>query len=556
MIKYIVILNFEQKNFNLKKRMISGNFDDLLRVKELEINELHNMKIRSLQNELDDKNRRIYDLIQQNENLIFNEKCQYQSLKMQEDSVKKISKENQSLRIILEQQETKFFELTQEKEKNEKRLILEIESQELDLKKLRVNLTECLKELEFYKDENSNMEQMEKENVFQLQDIKKQLEDQVKEKENILDKIIEENSELQQKLKKFEELHNSFKGTNENSENKYQKVTNSLYKEIDSLKKQVLDFEKKLTDKKRKNETKLEKLKQNYFLYLEDYEKRHIDQMKDLKDINEGNELELRKLLMENEELKSRIRFVNENAHFSTNETVRTLENKYFDLETKFRQLNNELSKRDNEIRNLKDNIVTILREKEINEKNHLKNLETEKKLKSEEKLMCRYEESDAEGEMEFLIKIREKLKNETCYKIIEKKFTDNENLKNNCRMLGDQVEALKKENLFLGYEILKLQKQNLQLNKLCTQEQSEKNNNVLDQLSNKNQLIINQILKNKEEQAPQKINAKDNAQDFEKPTKLKNFDMKLKKHKMTNNNPATKLPRYQDFEKITGDEE
>ena len=157
---------------------------------------------------------------------------------------------------------------------------------------------------------------------------------------------------------------------------------------------------------------------------------------------------------------------------------------------------------------------------------------------------------------MEFLIKIREKLKNETCYKIIEKKFTDNENLKNNCRMLGDQVEALKKENLFLGYEILKLQKQNLQLNKLCTQEQSEKNNNVLDQLSNKNQLIINQILKNKEEQAPQKINAKDNAQDFEKPTKLKNFDMKLKKHKMTNNNPATKLPRYQDFEKITGDEE
>ena len=556
MIKYIVILNFEQKNFNLKKRMISGNFDDLLRVKELEINELHNMKIRSLQNELDDKNRRIYDLIQQNENLIFNEKCQYQSLKMQEDSVKKISKENQSLRIILEQQETKFFELTQEKDQNEKRLKLEIESQELDLKKLRVNLTECLKELEFYKDENSNMEQMEKENVFQLQDIKKQLEDQVKEKENILDKIIEENSELQQKLKKFEELHNSFKGTNENSENKYQKVTNSLYKEIDSLKKQVLDFEKKLTDKKRKNETKLEKLKQNYFLYLEDYEKRHIDQMKDLKDINEGNELELRKLLMENEELKSRIRFVNENAHFSTNETVRTLENKYFDLETKFRQLNNELSKRDNEIRNLKDNIVTILREKEINEKNHLKNLETEKKLKSEEKLMCRYEESDAEGEMEFLIKIREKLKNETCYKIIEKKFTDNENLKNNCRMLGDQVEALKKENLFLGYEILKLQKQNLQLNKLCTQEQSEKNNNVLDQLSNKNQLIINQILKNKEEQAPQKINAKDNAQDFEKPTKLKNFDMKLKKHKMTNNNPATKLPRYQDFEKITGDEE
>ena len=556
MIKYIVILNFEQKNFNLKKRMISGNVDDLLRVKELEINELHNMKIRSLQNELDDKNRRIYDLIQQNENLIFNEKCQYQSLKMQEDSVKKISKENQSLRIILEQQETKFFELTQEKDQNEKRLKLEIESQELDLKKLRVNLTECLKELEFYKDENSNMEQMEKENVFQLQDIKKQLEDQVKEKENILDKIIEENSELQQKLKKFEELHNSFKGTNENSENKYQKVTNSLYKEIDSLKKQVLDFEKKLTDKKRKNETKLEKLKQNYFLYLEDYEKRHIDQMKDLKDINEGNELELRKLLMENEELKSRIRFVNENAHFSTNETVRTLENKYFDLETKFRQLNNELSKRDNEIRNLKDNIVTILREKEINEKNHLKNLETEKKLKSEEKLMCRYEESDAEGEMEFLIKIREKLKNETCYKIIEKKFTDNENLKNNCRMLGDQVEALKKENLFLGYEILKLQKQNLQLNKLCTQEQSEKNNNVLDQLSNKNQLIINQILKNKEEQAPQKINAKDNAQDFEKPTKLKNFDMKLKKHKMTNNNPATKLPRYQDFEKITGDEE
>lgn len=538
--------------------MISGNFDDLLRVKELEINELHNMKIRSLQNELDDKNRRIYDIIQQNENLIFNEKCQYQSMKMQEDSVKKLSKENQSLRGILEQQETKIFELTQEKDKNEKRLKLEIESQELDLKKLRVNLKECLKELEFYKDENSNMEQMEKENVFQLQDIKKQLEDQVKEKENILDKIIEENSELRQKLKKMEELQNSFKGTNENSENKYQKVTNSLYKEIENLKKQVLDFEKKLTDKKRKNETKLEKLKQNYFLYLEDYEKRHIDQMKELKEINESNELELRKFLMENEELKSRIRFVNENAHFSTNETVKTLENKYFDLETKNRQLNNELSKRDNEIKNLKENIVTILREKEMNEKNHLKNLETEKKLNSEEELiMCRYEESDAEGEMEFLIKIREKLKNEMCYKIIEKKFTDNENLKNNCRMLGDQVEALKKENLFLGYEILKLQKQNLQLNKLCTQGQSEKDNNALDQLSNKNQLIINQILKNKEEEAPQKINTKDNAHDFEKPTKLKNLDMKLKKHKMTNNNnPPTKLPRYEDFEKITGDEE
>ena len=350
--------------------MINENVDNLLRVKEFEINELQNVKIRALQNELEEKNKRIYDLIQQNENFTFNEKCKFHSLKIQDDSMNKLSKENLCLKNLLDEKEKQLTELLLEQNKKERRFQLDFESKDLEIKKLRRNLSESLKELELYKNENSSLEQTEKENLFELQDIKIQLENQIKEKENILDKLIYENSQLQQKNQKLEDFKTTTFNENDRSENKYQIATNSLYKEIAGLKKQVVDFETKMKNKKRKNETKLEKLKQNYFSYLEDYEKRHLEQMREMKEINESNEIEVRKLSLENEELRSRIRFFNENAKFSTNEIVGNLEKKLYDLEEKNKQSNNEIQKKEYEIKNLKAENAILVKHKEIYEKN------------------------------------------------------------------------------------------------------------------------------------------------------------------------------------------
>ena len=161
-----------------------------------------------------------------------------------------------------------------------------------------------------------------------------------------------------------------------------------------------------------------------------------------------------------------------------------------------------------------------------------------------------------------FLTKIKEKLKNEKYYDVIEKKFQENEILAKNCGILNTQVENLKKENLFLGYEILKLQKKNMELeNKINFKPEKilEKNDeiNKIEQNTKENILKKANLIKKQDFVEPVKEKKEEvscnNSENMEKPIKAKNFEFKLQKNK--NKNVPIKLPRYENFEKIESNE-
>ena len=524
--------------------MKSVNVDELLKEKEFEITELQNLKLHALKNDLDEKNRKIYDLIQQNENLLLNDQYKTQNFTIKEQEIKQILRDTQNFKEILKEKDCRIYELNKENEKIERILNNELSNKDAEIRQLKQHLNEYLNELNFFKMKNSSLESQDEDNDIQLQEIKLKLDKQIKEKEGIIDKIIQENNDLKSKNIPLEEFKTKYINENDRSEKNYQKLTNSLYKEIEALKTQVSDFELKMNSKKNKTKNKIEKLKKNYFNYLEDYEKRHLDQIKEMKENFDLNDFELKKLTLENEQLKSKVRLMSENKQYSTNEIIKNLERNLIDMGEKLKSSQNDILNREFEIKKLKEEL-NFIKTQEKTEKNG--NLSSDDGKEYE----FNY---DLDDEI-ILSKIQEKFKNEKYFVIIEKKFKENELLNKNCNDMQNEIEDLKKENIALGYEIIKLQNK---LNELENVSRHEKEKlfqeNIKLQLENKRNL--NKILKSEEkflnkETLESKFVDKTSINDKKLlPEKIFKPNFSKLKDNLIKNIPI-KLQRYENFEKI-----
>ena len=176
--------------------MKSVNVDELLKEKEFEITELQNLKLHALKNDLDEKNRKIYDLIQQNENLLLNDQYKTQNFTIKEQEIKQILRDTQNFKEILKEKDCRIYELNKENEKIERILNNELSNKDAEIRQLKQHLNEYLNELNFFKMKNSSLESQDEDNDIQLQEIKLKLDKQIKEKEGIIDKIIQENNDL------------------------------------------------------------------------------------------------------------------------------------------------------------------------------------------------------------------------------------------------------------------------------------------------------------------------------------------------------------------------
>lgn len=526
--------------------------DDLLHIKELEINELQSKKIQTLRQEVEERNQKIYELIQKNETFLLNDEYKNQSLSIKEFELNELLNKFNVLKETLHEKEEYIYEILRQKEKNENINKTELSLKDREIQKLKEKIDENFQEINFYKCQNNSLESLEDENIVQIEKMKNKLDQQIQEKEKIIDKLLDENKDFKSKNNKLEGLKMTKINENDKTEGKYKKLTDSLYKEINELKNQVLDFEAKMKIKKKRSRNKLEKLKDNYFLYLGDYEQRHLEQMKEMKENFDFTEFELQKLTLENEQLKSKIRFINDNKSYSTNESTKILEKKLLEMEEKNKKIQNEILNKDFEMKKLKEEIVFLQTQKENLEKKLHDNEKKENYYVESKDSLFDYEDNDFEGTGFILAKIKENLKNQKFFQIIEKKFNENEIIIHNCHELQNQIDYLKKENLSLGYEILKLHKKNLEIENRYKNEKDkmieenynfnlEKNKNPPIELKSQNNFVYESQKNFNSGSKKEKV--------FSNDMRKKNIFLKTKEN--INKTIPIKLPRYEDFEKI-----